>query len=123
MIGQNYMISDYTVMSDMRSYIKQIIITDNSLHMANSRSRVEGYIFAYNIILADDKLRIFAIVSCMLGCKAESCKWKHLTILTNRRIAINHNMAMQRNIISQFDLIAYYTIGPDLDVFSENSLF
>jgi len=56
MIGQNYIISNSAVMSNMRAHIKQITITNNSFHMTNSRSWMEGHIFAYDIILADDEL-------------------------------------------------------------------
>ena len=64
-----------------------------------------------------------AIISRVLRSKTQSCKRKHLTILANRSIAINHNMAMQRDIICQINLIANYAICPYAHILSDNSLF
>ena len=101
-IGQNNVIAEQAVMTDMNICHQEIVIADPRLPAASFSASMNIHVFAEYVVVSDSQKRIFTLEFQVLWLKADSSKRIELIVIADRCWSLNHDVRFEAAAVSDF---------------------
>jgi hypothetical protein len=115
-VGQDDIISNLAVMSDVNVRHQKIVIADSGVSAATLRTSMNVDVFTKDIVITDREKRFFTLEFQVLWLQTDRSERKEVVVLTNYGRPLNDDVRIEAAPVSDFDAITYAAIRTDRNI-------